>query len=190
MTVHYTPISAVDSLTNPGDPPAKIYVKRFDDPRKDPTIIGANQNLFGSTINNVTTSDDVGLIIASAVTDALKKGGATADLHSDRQPKDQVPESEMHGYDTVVGGEVTVIEVNTKPGWNTVNGTARIAIRVSVTRGGKTEWIGPIEGTATSAAVMVADLTNIMSMSLDGAIQNCMRTMIQHLKAGGAFSTR
>jgi hypothetical protein len=189
MTIHYTPLAAVDGLTNPGDPVPKIYVKRFADVRKDPNAIGGNQNIYGGNVNTVRTSDDVGLIIGEAVTDALKKSGALADFRSERQPTDNIPAAERRGYDAVLGGEITLIDVTSKPGWNTVDATARVVIRVSVTRDGKSEWVGPIEGTAKQGTLST-DITNAMSQALDGAIQNCMRAMIQHLRASGALTSK
>jgi hypothetical protein len=187
MTVHYTPLSAVDSLTNPGDPAPKIYVRRFADHRANPGDIGGNKNLYGVTINNVTTSDDLSIIVAGAVTDALRKGNAAADMHSEHGPDDAIPANEWRGYDVVVGGEILAVDVVSKPGWNTVDSQAHMVIRVSVSRGGNTTWVGPIEGTA-SESMAGGGLTSAMSDALDGAIQNCMRTMIQQLRASGRLT--
>ena len=68
----------------------------------------------------------MGIVILGAVTDALKKGNALADLHSDHQPTDSISQAEMRGYNYLIGGEVTLVEVNTQPGWNTVDRTAHV----------------------------------------------------------------
>jgi len=188
MTVHYTPISAVDSLTNPGQAAPRIYVRRFADRRADQGNIGGNKNLYGMTINDVKTSDDLGVIIAGAATDALRKGNALADMHSEHAPNDAIPPGELHGYDAVIGGEILAVDVVSKPGWNTVDSQAHVVIRVSVMRNGTTAWIGPIDGTASQSMAGMGGLTTAMSEALDDAIQNCMRNMIDQLRASGALT--
>ena len=99
---------------------------------------------------------------------------------------EDIPAEELEKYDFIVGGKIKSLEVTSKPGWNTIKITARIVIHLCVRRGSKSEWIGPIEGTAERR-----EMTRLQSDSytaaLDTAMQECMRNMIRHIKASGVL---
>jgi hypothetical protein len=184
VAVHYTPIAAVQTLADDPQQSPRLFVMRFTDKRPDGDIVGENKNLYGMKINDVRTTDDVSLIVAEAMTDALQKGGVKCDLHPERKAGEPVPASELTKYDYLLTGEITRFFVSTKPGWNTVDATAEVTIRLCLTRNGKEEWIGPINGTAKQGT-LASDLTSCMTQAVDSAIGNCMRATIQHLSANG-----
>jgi hypothetical protein len=181
ISAKYSPIAAADSLT--GGP---VFVVRYIDEREDTESIGAMKNVFGTPIKKLVTSDDLTRILAEATTDALRKAGLKADLNSERLTGEQIPAGELQGYDCVVGGRVEEVEVVSQPGWSTLKITSRVVISLYVRKGGKAEWVGPIEGTAEKR-----EMTNVQSSALtdalDVAIQNCMRNMVGHLKASGTL---
>lgn len=186
VSIHYTPVAAVQTIAEDPARAPRIYVLKFADARKPADTIGENQDLYGIKINDVRTSDDIGLIITEAITDALRKAGLRDDLHSERKQGDAIPQEELAGYDAVLSGEITTFYVKTKPGWNTVDATAQVTIRLSITRNGKQEWIGPIDGSAKQSD-MAGGLAPVMSQALDSAIGNCVRATIEHLNVNGAL---
>ena len=187
--VHYTPVAAVEPLVPEGAKPLRVFVARLSDKRATPDIIGANKNLYGMKVNDVRTSDDISLIMAEALTDVLRKGGVHAELHPERKQGDKIPDAELSKYDMLISGEIVQFNVDTKPGWNSVDATAQVTIRVCITRNGKEEWVGPIDGAAKQGELM-GGLSSCMSQALDSAMQNCMRAVVQHLSASGALTAR
>ena len=184
ISVKYSPLAAVESIvTGPAKP--RAYVVRFTDARAKKDRIGAMKDAWGATAKNLVTTDDFGLVMAEATTDALRKAGLEADLHSDRVATDTIPPGELVGIDYVIGGKMTSVDVTSRPGWDTVSIKANVVIEVGVRRGESTQWIGPIEGTAERREIREV-ATEALSSALDTAIQNCMRNMIRHLKSGGA----
>lgn len=182
MTIRYTPVASVATLRADDAPKIRVAVMRFSDARKDPDTIGANRNLYGMRINKVKTTDDLGQILAEATTDALDKAGLNADLRTD-----VIASSELRSdYDAVVEGHLTSIDVDTKPGWNTVDGKASISVMLSIWKSGHEVQIGPLSGEAKQGTVG-ADITNAASQALDGAIQNCIRSMIAELRKQKIF---
>jgi hypothetical protein len=184
VAVRYTPVAAVQTLVDDPQQAPRLFVMRFTDHRPEGDIVGDNKNLYGMKINDVRTSDDVSLIVAEAMTDSLQKGGVKCELHPERKPGDSVPASELTKFDYLLTGEITRFYVSTKPGWNTVDATAEVTIRLCLTRNGKDEWIGPINGSAKQGT-LASDLSSCMTQALDSAIGNCMRATVQHLSANG-----
>jgi len=181
ISAKYSPIAAADSLTG-----GRIFVVRYIDQREDKESIGAMKNVYGTTVKKLVTSDDLTRILAEATTDALRKAGLQADLNSERLPTEQIPAGELQGYDCVVGGRVEEVEVVSQPGWSTLKITSRVVISLYVRKGGKAEWVGPIEGTAEKRE-MVYGQSSALTDALDIAMQNCMRNMVRHLKASGTL---
>jgi hypothetical protein len=182
MTVHYTPVASVATLRSQTAPTLSVAVVRFSDTREDPQTIGSNRNLFGMRINKARTTDDLGQILAEATTDALDKAGLNADLRVDTASTAELKSS----YDAGVEGRLMAINVDTRPGWNTVNGVASISVMLTVWRNGRVTKVGPITGKAQQGT-MGADITNAASQSLDGALQNCIRNMVGELRTKKVF---
>lgn len=184
MTVTYSPIAAAEAI---GGDQAKlrVYVVRFADDRQNKESVGSLKNAFGGEVKKLVTSDDLGMILAEATTDALRKGGMTAELHSDATIGSSLSK-EQAGADLIVGGKIRTIEVTSQPGWDTVKITSRVIIDVCIRKGGKDEWVGPIEGTSERREISIVQSSTFTS-ALDAAIQNCMRNMVRHLKSSGAF---
>lgn len=185
MSVKYSPLAAAEFLAS-DETPMRAFVVRFADIRENKTHMGSMKNIYGMEVKKLVTTDDLGLILAEATTDALQKGGLKASLHSERNPGEKIPESELKGYAFIIGGKIISVEVLSKPGWNTLKITARIVIDVCVTKSGKIEWIGPIEGTSEKQEVGGTSSSSLTD-ALDIAMQNCMRNMIRHLKSSGSL---
>jgi hypothetical protein len=186
ISVVYTPVAATETLVEDGVKP-RIYVGKFEDVRENKQSVGALKNSFGGEVKKLVTSDDLELLFAEASTDALRKGGAEASLHSDRKATTTIPADELKDADYVLGGRLKTVNVESNPGWSTVRITAKVVIDVYVYRRGKGEWIGPIEGTAEMRDFQYPQVSSL-SGTLDKAIGNCMRNMVRHLKASGAFT--
>jgi len=186
ISAKYSPIAAADSLVIPGGTPPRVFVVRYVDQREDKEFIGAMKNVYGSTVKKLVTSDDLTRILAEATTDALRKAGLKADLNSERLPTEKIPPEELKGYNCVVGGRIEQVEVVSQPGWSTVKITSRVVISLYVRKGGKAEWVGPIEGTAEKREMTYAQ-SGALTDALDIALQNCMRNMVRHLKASGTL---
>ena len=147
ISVKYSPLAATESVVS-GPVKPRAYVMRFTDARPKKDQIGAMKDVWGATVKSLVTTDEFGLILAEATTDALRKAGLEADLHSDRAANDTIPPGEL-GADYVIGGKMTGVEVISQPGWDTVSIKAHVVIDVYVRKGESTpQWIGPIEGTA------------------------------------------
>lgn len=183
MTIRYTPVASVATLRSADAPKLRVAVARFSDAREDPETIGANRNLYGMRINKVQTTDDLGQILAEATTDALDKAGLDAELRTAASAASLRSEN----YDAVIVGRLTAIDVDTKPGWNTVDGKANISLMLTIWKGGQETEVGPISGEAKQGTVG-ADITNAASQALDGAIQNCIRSMINELRQKKVFN--
>lgn len=185
ISVKYSPLAATESIVT-GSAKPRAYVVRFTDARAKKDRIGAMKDVWGTTKKNLVTTDDFGLILAEATTDALRKAGLEADLHSDRVPTDSIPPGELGGIDYVIGGRMTDVDVTSHVGWDTISIEAHVVIDVYVRRGDSPQWIGPIEGAAERRELSFTN-TEALSSALDTAIQNCMRNMIRHLKSSGAI---
>jgi len=184
ISVKYSPLAATESLAT-GKTPARVFVGRFTDTRTKTECIGKMKDVFGGTKKKVVTSDELVVILAEATTDALRKSGLKADLHSDRVATEAIPAAEMKGYDLVVGGRLKNLDVTAQQSFNSVRLTARVVIDACVRRGAKTEWVGPIEGTTERREAFIQG-TNLTD-ALDAAMQNCMRNLVRHLKASGTM---
>jgi hypothetical protein len=184
ITVSYSPIAAAEAL---GGDQAKlrVHVVRFVDDRGKKDSVGSLQNSFGGETKKLVTSDDLTMILAEATTDALRKGGAAAELHSDALLGATLSK-EQSSADLIVGGKIRTIEVTCRAGWDTYKITSRVIIDICVRKGNKDEWIGPIEGTAERREASIVQ-TSVFTATLDTAIQNCMRNMVRHLKSSGVF---
>jgi len=186
ISLKYSPLAATEAIaTGPTRP--RAFVTRFSDERKGETV-GEIKNTLGGTAKKLVTTDDVGSLFAEAATDALNKAGLVAHLHSERTAEGDIPAAELAGYDLVVGGRIKEFEVVSQPGWDTLKVTSRAVIELGVRKGGKTEWIGPIEGTAERREVSYIQSQGLTN-GLDSALQNCMRNMIKHLKASGVLES-
>lgn len=185
VSVSYSPLAATETLFEGPDAP-HVYVMKFDDAREDKENIGRMRNILGGTEKYLTTSDDFGVVLAEATTDALRKSGVRADLHLDRTTGESIPDKERKNYDYLVGGKMTRVDVVSHPGLGTVRIKARLVIELYVSDGSRGEWIGPIEGTAEKREIQ-ALLSHAYTLALDGAMQNCMRNLARHLKASGAM---
>jgi hypothetical protein len=179
ISLRYTPLPAAESL-NTGSAKTRIYVARFADARKSKDTLGAVYDSFGYKEWDIVTTDDFEMIVSEAVTDTLRKAGLEADLYSERAAGDTLSDQVTKGYDAVIGGRITTVEINS--GWNTYAASARVVMQMTLRRSGKTEEVGPIEGSAErkSAGYTYESLLN-------DALQNCMRNMARHLKASGAL---
>jgi hypothetical protein len=105
----------------------KIQVQGFADTRSDKAKFGESQE--GKAPKPVTTSGNVAEFCTENFRNALKQYGLTV-----------VP----NGGDVVVGGEILefmVIETNTYKG--------EVRLKLTVNRGGKTEWAGVTSGTSS-----------------------------------------
>ena len=190
MSISYTPIAAVETLVAHGEEP-RAYVARFSDERseKKRDRVGAMQNMYGTNVRKLVTADDFGMILAEATTDALRKAGLQAELHLDRVASEAIPAEESAGYDLLVGGRMTNIEVVSRPGWDTLKVTARVVVDLYVKKAGcEAEWLGPIEGTAERREIMKLS-SQALTLAVDSAIQDCMRNMIRHLRASGSIKS-
>ena len=185
ISVRYSPLPAAESLTT-SDSPKRIFVVKYLDAREEGASIGAMKNIYGGKVKTLVTTDNLEGMLSEATTDALRKAGLRADLHTDRATGEDVPPEEFKGYDFVIGGRIKIIDVQSRPGWDTLKITARVVIDIAVTKAGKTEWLGPIEGTAERREMNVPG-TSVLTETLDIATQNCMRNMIRHIKASGAL---
>ena len=186
VPVEYSPLAATDSLVKPGAAPGSVFVVRFLDERKDGEKIGNIRNAFGTSVKGVVTSTDLGTLMAEASTDALNKAGLKAALHSERTTGASIPPGELTGYDLVIGGRLTHLDVDVLPKFSNVDAVGKVTIDVAVTRNGQIQWVGPIEGTARKEipVVMYTDITAVANL----AIQDCMKNMVRHLKASGSFT--
>lgn len=187
INVSYSPLAATESL---GKEAAKTraVVIHFSDERIKKDTIGVMKNTFGGDAKKLVTTDDVGLVLAEATTDALRKAGVDADMQSDRASIADVPLSEMAAGEVIVGGRIKTLEVASQPGWDTLKVTARIVVEIGIRRGGKTEWVGPIEGLSERREIQTMPASGL-TITLDAAIQNCMRNMVRHLKSSGALQS-
>jgi len=185
MTVKYSPLAATDTLIS-GQIKPRAYILRFIDSRENKESIGRMNNVFGGKTKNLVTANDLGLILAEAVTDALNKSGIQAELHSDRTSTEKIPQAELEGFNFIFGGKIKDLEVKSQVGWDTIKVTANVVIEVSVNNMESVEWVGPIEGTAEKRDFMYLSSSSLTD-SLDTAMQNCMRNMIRHLKASGVM---
>jgi hypothetical protein len=184
ITVSYSPIAAADALVS-DQAKVRAYIIRFTDDRENKESIGSMRNAFGGEVKKLVTTDDVGVILAEATTDALRKAGVTADLHSDATIGATLTR-EQASADLIVGGKVRTIEVVSQVAFDSIKITSRVVIDVSIRKGGKDEWVGPIEGTAERREISYVQ-SSALTSALDSAIQNCMRNMIRHLKSSGTF---
>jgi hypothetical protein len=185
MSVKYSPLAAAESLSTDETTPPRAFVVRFADDRENTARTGSMKNIYGFESKTLVTTDDLGVILAEASTDALRKGGLKANLHTERTSGEAVPASELKGYAFVFGGRIKSIEVVSQPGWNTFKVAARVVIDACVTKAGKTEWIGPIEGSTEKREMIYS--SSSLTDALDVAMQNCMRNMVRHLKASGSL---
>jgi len=190
VSVRYSPLASAESLISGPEKP-RVYVTRFIDEREKKGNIGRMNNMFGGKVKTLVTTDDFGLILAEATTDALNKAGLNAEQHTDRTSGENIPKSELTGFNYVMGGRIKELEVISQPGWDTVKSNGRVVVDICIhcpTKKSKMEWIGPIEGTSDQRDFMYLN-SNSLSGALDQAIQNCMRNMIRHMKASGALSS-
>lgn len=189
MSVSYSPVAAVETLAAESEGP-RTFVARFSDnrPDKNRNRIGAMKNLYGTTLKELVTTDDFGTILAEATTDAFRKAGLKAELHLDRTASDTIPAAELSDYDMLVGGRMTCVEVESRPGWDTIKITARVVIDLYLKKkGSEQEWLGPIEGRAERREIGTF-ASQALTLALDSAIQDCMRNMIRHVKASGSIA--
>ena len=185
MAVKYSPLAAVETIST-GSAKPKLFVVRFMDEREKKDTVGRMNNAYGGKVKTLVTTDDIGLILAEATTDALRKAGLEAELHSDRTSGQTIPSEERNGFDYVIGGRIKEVEVVTQPGWDTLRIKARIVVDILIAKGDQSEWIGPIEGAGERRDYIILQGSSLTE-SLDGAIQNCMRDMIRHHKASGTL---
>ncbi len=185
ISVKYSPLAATESLTTESNPP-RAFVVSFVDARENKDKIGSMKNLYGMEAKKLVTTQDFCSLLAEATTDALRKSGLKADLHSERTVNEDIPADELEKYDFVVGGKIESLEVMSKPGWDTMKITARVVIHLCIRIGSKSEWIGPIEGTAERREIARVQ-SDSFTAALDTAMQDCMRNMIRHIKASGVL---
>ena len=185
VPVEYSPLAAADTLVEPGEQPANVYVVSFKNELEDAEQIGSWKNSLGLEKKKIVTDSPIGRVFAEACTDALNKAGLRASLHSDRKTGEAIPDSALRGYEAIVGGAVRTLHTVVRPRFSNADVISTVEMEVQVTKNGQTDVIGPIEGTARKSlpAVTWQDLSSVTNL----AIQNAMRNMIRHLRASGAL---
>ncbi len=179
LAVTYDPLVAADCLVS-SNPAPIVFVTRFIDNRQNVDIVGK----LGS--KELVTTDDLEVAMSEAMTDAMRKAGFRAEMHSDCEPGEQMTTREASGCDFIAGGRIRTLEVIGDVGGFTPSRiTSQVVIDVYIEYNGKSEWIGPIEGSCTLRSTFI-DAT-FLSTGLNKAMQNCMRNMIRHLKASGVI---
>ncbi len=174
VSVHYTPVAAVQPLIEDEAKAPHVYVMRFADHHDGGNSVGGNRNVYGMKVIDAKTQDDIPGIMTEALTDTLRKAGLKATLHPEHQLGDPLPADEAGKYQYVISGEIQQFNAESHPGWVTIDVNAKVTIRLLVSHEGKEIWVGPITGTASDAGLA-------LGQSLDIAMQNCMRNAIQQL---------
>lgn len=182
MSVHYTPVAAVEPISEDDATAAHVLVLPLADNHGGNGSVGGNDNAYGMKINAVQTTDDIGEIMAEGLTDALRKAGLKATLHSEFKSGDTIPPDILSRYNYVISGEIQQFNVESNPGWWTVNINAKVTIHLSVNHGGTVVWLDPITGTSKEGDYNTLSSAS-MSEALDIAMQNCIRQTIQKLAA-------
>lgn len=195
VRIKYSPLASVESLVplNPGSQvtPATVYVTKFTDVREDKTSIGKHKNGLGMDLMDIKCTDDLTILLSEATTDMLRKAGLQANQNTDRTTGEQIPASELAGYNYIFGGKIQELHVTTQPGWDVIDVNAKIVIQawVKSLATGKEEWLGPIEGVCQQKSpAYISDAA--ITEGVDAAMQNCMRNLAKHLKASGTFSAK
>ncbi len=181
-TLKYTPVAAVPTIrTETGTTPT-IAVVEFTYPQNEEgETLFTVFNIWDMEIDDILSNDNLGLILAEASVDALRKAGINADVVTMSEYQQLKNE-----YDGLLTGNVQKAEIHLDAGWGSVETIAQVTTLITVEMQGMKRTYGPIMSESSQSGSGY-EMINQCTMAIDGSIQDYVRQFIRLIKTEKAF---